>query len=110
MHCANPKCSRYMQNIQQGTLVLLELDVPPDERIVRSESGFPVCTVPSKYFWLCSECSRLWIMKRWTPTGLVLEPAQPVQTLQTVLEKTRYEPLSEPLLPNAHSSFIGRVA
>ncbi len=109
MQCANPKCSRVVQDLQQGTLVLLELDVPPDERIVRSDSGFPVCTVPSKYFWLCSECSRLWVMKRWTPTGLVLEPSQPAQELQAVLEKIRYEPASEVLSPGPQSSY-GRVA
>lgn len=105
MHCANPECRQVMQDLYQGTLVLLELDVPPDERIVRSESGFPVCTVPSKYFWLCPQCSSLWIMKRWTATGLVLEPTQPVQTLHTVLEKFRYEPASEKLQPEFSASY-----
>ncbi len=110
MQCANPKCRRVAQDLQQGTLLLLEMDVPPDERIVRSESGFPICTVPSRYFWLCSECSRLWTLKRWTPTGLVLEPIQPPQSLQSILERIRYEPASESVQPNPQTSLHHKVA
>jgi hypothetical protein len=73
MRCANPDCNQSALDLLTGTLRLIELDVPPDERVVRSDWGFPICAVPSKYFWLCGECSRLLKMKRWTRDGLILE-------------------------------------
>lgn len=74
MQCVNPQCSRDAHDLQSGTLRLLELAIPPEERIVRADSGFPIVVVPSRYFWLCSQCSRIWKMKRWTRAGLLLEP------------------------------------
>ena len=74
MRCANPKCLQDAQDLQNGTLWRLEMEVAPEERVVRGESGFPVCAVPSKYFWLCVECSRTLTIRRWTPAGLILEP------------------------------------
>lgn len=74
MQCVNPNCRQDAHDLHTGTLRLLELAIPPEERIVRGDSGFPVIAVPSRYFWLCSQCSRAWKMKRWTPAGLVLEP------------------------------------
>ena len=74
MQCVNPECCREAQDLYTGTLRLLELAIPPEKRIVRADSGFPVVAVPSRYFWLCSQCSRIWKIKRWTPAGLILEP------------------------------------
>ena len=73
MQCVNPQCRQDAQDLHAGTLRLFELAIPPEKRIVRADSGFPVVVVPSRYFWLCSKCSRIWKMKRWTPAGLVLE-------------------------------------
>lgn len=77
MKCANPDCRQDAHDLYSGTLRLLELAIPPEERIVRADSGFPVVVVPSRYFWLCTDCSRIWRMKRWTPAGLLLEPKRP---------------------------------
>jgi hypothetical protein len=74
MQCANPKCRRDALDLQTGTLCLIELSLPPDERIIRADGGFPVAVAPSRYFWLCPECSRIWKMKRWTSAGVDLEP------------------------------------
>lgn len=60
--------------MQGGTLRLLELAVPVEERVVRSDTGFPIVAVPSRYFWLCPECSQRFEIRRWTPDGLILEP------------------------------------
>src|SRR6516165_1967085 len=73
MQCANPDCNQIAQNLLTGTLRLFELDVPPEERVIRSDWGFPICLVPSKYFWLCGACRGFLRMKRWTPEGLILE-------------------------------------
>lgn len=73
MQCVNPKCGREAHDLHAGTLRLLELAIPPEKRIVQGDTGFPVVAVPSRYFWLCPGCSRIWRMKRWTPDGLLLE-------------------------------------
>ncbi len=54
---------------------LLELDLPPEARVERSEWGFPVLSAPSRYFWLCEDCSRLYRIRVWTRDGVRLEPA-----------------------------------
>lgn len=76
MQCANPKCRVDAHHLENGTLRLLEMEVPPEKRTVGADSGFPVCVVPTRYFWLCAECSRFLKMRRWTSAGLVLESIQ----------------------------------
>lgn len=74
MRCANPRCDQTAQDLQDGILRLIELDLPPEDRLLRIDGGFPICTAPSKYFWLCTDCSKAWTIKRWTIEGLHLEP------------------------------------
>jgi len=73
MQCANPECRTPAEDLSAGVLRLVELDVPPEERVVRSDGGFPVCSVPSRYFWLCPRCSSYLRVRRWTPDGVTLE-------------------------------------
>lgn len=73
MQCANPDCRKPAGDLSTGVLTLLELDVPPEKRVIRSDGGFPVCSVPSRYFWLCAKCSGSLKVRRWTTTGLMLE-------------------------------------
>ncbi len=73
MFCANPACRLKSEDLHDGTLRLVELDVAPEDRILGADGGFPVCSVATRYFWLCQECSRILTIKRWTSTGLVLE-------------------------------------
>lgn len=73
MRCANADCNQPAHDLTTGTLRLLELDVPPEERVLRSDWGFPVCAVPSRYFWLCEYCSQFSNIRRWTKEGLILE-------------------------------------
>ena len=74
MRCANPTCRKDAQDVDRGSLHLLEMEVPLDERVVRAESGFPVLAAPVRFFWLCAECSRFFRLRRWTAAGLILEP------------------------------------
>ncbi len=74
MRCANPKCNAAMMEAVGGTMTMLELELPPEARIERSEWGFPILCAPAKYFWLCEECSRLYLIRRWTTAGLLLQP------------------------------------
>jgi hypothetical protein len=73
MRCANPDCNLMSLDLTTGSLRLLELDVPPEERITRSDGGFPICCVPSRYFWLCEQCCEFLRIRSWTHDGLVFE-------------------------------------
>jgi hypothetical protein len=73
MNCANPDCQTPSVDLSTGVLRLLELEVPPEERVVRSDGGFPVCSVPTRYFWLCPACSSYLKVRRWTLDGVILE-------------------------------------
>lgn len=97
MQCANPECRRDAQDLQKGTLRLLEMDVPPEKRVVRSDSGFPICMVPSRYFWLCAECSHFLKIKRWTTNGLILEQVQNEKAREITAEIGRFPPEKQAL-------------
>jgi hypothetical protein len=73
MQCANPDCRAPAIELTTGVLRLVELDVPPEERVIRSDGGFPVCSVPSRYFWLCPKCSCYLRVCRWTVEGVTFE-------------------------------------
>lgn len=104
MRCANPKCNAVMMDTQGGTMRLLELDIPPEARIERGEWGFPVLCVPTRYFWLCEDCSRLYRIRRWTTEGLRLEPVLVVSHSQ---ENGGKAPARRPV---ASHGAIGRAA
>jgi len=73
MHCANPECGRVADDLTSGLLRLIELDVPPEQRVTRSDSGFPICAVRSRYFWLCEQCCEILRILRWTENELIFE-------------------------------------
>jgi hypothetical protein len=73
MHCANPECGHVANDLTTGVLRLIELDVPPEQRVTRSDSGFPICAVRSRYFWLCEQCCEVLSIRRWTGNGLIFE-------------------------------------
>jgi hypothetical protein len=56
VQCANPNCKAPAVDLSAGVLRLIELDVPPAKRVIRSDGGFPVCSVPSRYFWQDLTC------------------------------------------------------
>ena len=84
MVCANPDCRRDAHDLQNGTLRLMEMDVPPEERLEGNDFGFPICKVPSRFFWLCAACSTALRMSRWTAAGLILEPQQEKTSRETI--------------------------
>ena len=73
MRCANPECGRVADDLTSGALRLIELDVPPEQRVTRSEGGFPVCAVRSRYFWLCEQCCEVLRIRCWTGNELIFE-------------------------------------
>ena len=74
MRCANPQCGVIAEDLLKGTLTLIEFETPADERILHAAGGFPVCSAQTRYFWLCEACSRMFRIRKWNSSGLVLEP------------------------------------
>ena len=72
MQCANPQCSEKFLYLREGTLELLELESHSDDQLRPDDSAFAMRSLPSKFFWLCGECTKTHIVKRWTTSGLVL--------------------------------------
>lgn len=38
------------------------------------DSGFPICNVPSRYFWLCPDCSNSMTIHGWTANKVIVRP------------------------------------
>ena len=97
MQCANPRCCRELLYLREGRLALLDMEshanVPP-----RPDDGaFAMNCFPSQYFWLCCECAEIYLLKRWTNSGLIVVLRNPnttglradLQTLEVrVLQRT----------------------
>jgi len=73
MQCANPQCSKELFYFREGRLELLELESRSHHRVPADDGGFPTKSLPSRFFWLCGECAKTHVIKRWTTSGLVLE-------------------------------------
>jgi hypothetical protein len=72
VQCANPQCSKELLYLREGRIELLELESQADDQLPPDDGAFAMNGLPSKYFWLCGECSEIYILKRWTTSGLVL--------------------------------------
>jgi len=64
------------EDLLEGVLTLIEFDTPPEDRLLYAGGGFPVCSVPSRYFWLCASCSKRVAIRRWNSAGLLLQPIE----------------------------------
>jgi hypothetical protein len=72
MQCANPPCSKELLYLREGRIELLELESHADDQFRPDHGAFAMNSLPSKYFWLCGECAEIYILERWTTSGLVL--------------------------------------
>ena len=72
MQCANPKCGRDAPYLRDGSLHLLELETSASRRLEGAEGGFPIHSLPQRYFWLCAECTEVFSITKWTPSGIIL--------------------------------------
>lgn len=77
MLCANPECCSASFDQPGGSLWLLELEMDHDHHAIGEDNGFPVCTMPTKCFWLCVDCSEKYVLSRWLRSGVVLKPRRP---------------------------------
>jgi len=72
MQCANPQCSKELVYFREGRLELLELEVDSDDQVRPDYGQFAMRLLPRRFFWLCGECAKTYIVKRWTHSGPVL--------------------------------------
>jgi hypothetical protein len=72
MHCANPKCSKELLYLREGSLQLLALELDSDDQSRQDDGAFAMKPLRTKCFWLCGECSKTYIVKQWTTSGVVL--------------------------------------
>ena len=72
----------------------MELEVSRDHRIDIEANGFPICTRPRKYFWLCADCSQKYVLCRWTSSGVVLLSKQ--SPMRDESAKRKDAPVSKP--------------
>ena len=70
--CANLQCSKDLLYLREGRIELLELESHADDPFRPDDGAFAMNCLPSKFFWLCGECAKTLIVKRWTTSGLVL--------------------------------------
>jgi hypothetical protein len=70
--CANPTCSKELLYLREGRLELLELEAHADNPSPSEDGAFAMRPLPSKLFWLCGECTKTHMVKRWTASGLIV--------------------------------------
>ena len=72
MICANTNCGCGSFDMPGGSIWLLQLEVPGDQLTINNGEEFSVSIAPQKYFWLCPDCSRRFVLWRWTEAGVSL--------------------------------------
>jgi hypothetical protein len=70
--CANPQCSKELLYLREGRLALLEMESHANDQPRPDDGAFAMRSLPSRLFWLCGECTKTYVVKRWTTSGLVV--------------------------------------
>lgn len=83
MRCANPQCSAELVYLRDGSLQLLQYEPDSQQATEYEDGAFPMRPFPSRFFWLCAECSRVYVMKAWTSLGVVLSLRHPVPVMRS---------------------------
>jgi hypothetical protein len=72
MQCANPQCSQELLYLREGRVALLDLESHAHDQPRPDDGAFAMRSLPSRFFWLCGECTKTYVVKRWTSSGLVV--------------------------------------
>jgi hypothetical protein len=104
MHCANSDCCCDAFDMPGGSLWLMELELSDAEPIRSDDNGFPVCSLPMRCFWLCVQCSRRFVLSRWTPAGIVLVPRR-APDQPTAAGNHEFSDFKPPISIHASASF-----
>src|SRR5580658_8350772 len=58
--------------LREGSRQLLEIESDCDDQRRQDDGAFAMKPLCSRFFWLCGECAKTLIVKRWTTSGLVV--------------------------------------
>lgn len=94
MRCINPACDRETSYLRDGSLYLLELEMLAESLFESENSGFPMRSLPQKFFWLCADCAGIFRATQWTPSGVRLR-----RRARGTQESTDSAPLQPAKLP-----------
>jgi hypothetical protein len=97
MQCANPKCSKELLYLREGSLQLVVLESDSDDQSRQDDGAFAMKPLRSRFFWLCGECSKTHIVKRWTASGLVLMLRNQKKANNSLLKKPAIAATTQPL-------------
>ena len=70
--CANPECSKELLYLREGRLALLDMESHANDQPRPDDGAFAMRSLPSRCFWLCGDCTKTYVVKRWTTSGLVV--------------------------------------
>jgi hypothetical protein len=70
--CANPQCSKELLYLREGRLASLDMESHANDQPRPDDGAFAMRSLPSSLFWLCGECTKTYVVKRWTISGLVV--------------------------------------
>ena len=70
--CANPQCSQELLYLREGRVALLDLESHANDQPRPDDGAFAMRSLASRFFWLCGECTKTYVVKRWTTSGLVV--------------------------------------
>lgn len=105
MKCANPNCQSTFLYVKGGTLRLMELECHPGNGLSAERNTLHSSTPTSRYFWLCRDCARVLVLKRWTPTGLILQSRYAVRDGKPGTWTVKANPAVETSAPHFQSLF-----
>jgi hypothetical protein len=97
MQCANSKCSKELLYLREGSLQLLVLESDADDQSRQDDGAFAMKPLRSRFFWLCGECSKTHIVKRWTTSGLVLMLRNQKKANNSLLKKPAIAATTQPM-------------
>jgi hypothetical protein len=70
--CANPQCSQELLYLREGSLALLDMESHANDQPRPDDGAFAMRSYSSSFFWLCGGCTKIYVVKRWTTSGLVV--------------------------------------
>lgn len=89
--CANKECKAELKYLRGGRLFLMERSLQafptPVNRTALGTSGSMAVSKPvalRRYFWLCENCSKEYVIRSWTEQGVELAPRYPRKPIQRI--------------------------
>ena len=80
MACANRECNAELKYLRGGRLFLLERESNVTRFVTSGSSRNKKPVTMRRYFWLCESCAQIYVLRRWTDSGIELVLRRPSQS------------------------------